>query len=151
MKQARAGFFRQTCIAWAIAAAAPHVGAQTPPAAPAAPATATAPAMAPAAPAAPSVDQTSYAFGLKFGEQLHNLGITDQISVDAIARGITDGLQGKKSTPGDQQQIQSYLRSVAAAALAKNQAAAKDFLERNGHEKGVTTTASGLQYKVIAP
>jgi FKBP-type peptidyl-prolyl cis-trans isomerase FklB len=107
--------------------------------------------MAPAAPAAPSVDQTSYAFGLKFGEQLHNLGITDQISVDAIARGITDGLQGKKSTPGDQQQIQSYLRSVAAAALAKNQAAAKDFLERNGHEKGVTTTASGLQYKVIAP
>ena len=107
--------------------------------------------MAPAAPPAPSVDQTGYVFGLKFGEQLHNLGITDQISVDAIARGITDGLQGKKSTPADQQQIQSYLRSVAAAALAKNQAAAKDFLERNGHEKGLTTTASGLQYKVIAP
>ena len=26
-----------------------------------------------------------------------------------------------------------------------------DLLARNGHEKGVTTTASGLQYKVIAP
>jgi FKBP-type peptidyl-prolyl cis-trans isomerase len=64
---------------------------------------------------------------------------------------MKDGLQGKRSTQADQQQVQQFVRSTMEAALARNQAAAKDFLARNGHEKGVMTTASGLQYKVIAP
>ena len=37
-----------------------------------------------------------------------------------------------------------------ASAITRNQTAAKDFLARNGHEKGVMTTASGLEYKVIS-
>jgi FKBP-type peptidyl-prolyl cis-trans isomerase len=37
------------------------------------------------------------------------------------------------------------------AAITRNETAAKDFLARNGREKGVTTTASGLQYRVILP
>jgi len=36
------------------------------------------------------------------------------------------------------------------AATTHNQAAAKEFLAHNAKEKGVTTTASGLQYKIIA-
>jgi FKBP-type peptidyl-prolyl cis-trans isomerase FklB len=84
-------------------------------------------------------------------EQLHHFGITDQLSIDAVTRGLTDGLQGKKSTPTDQQLLQAFVRSMVAAGIARNQAAAADFLERNGHEKGVTTTASGLQYKIITP
>jgi FKBP-type peptidyl-prolyl cis-trans isomerase FklB len=153
MKHINAAILRQTCIAWVMIAAAPHVGAQAPSPAPKTPAAADTPAAAsaPAAAPAPSIDQISYLFGLTFGEQLHHFGITDQISFDALTRGMKDGLQGKKGTPADQQQLQAYMRSVAEAALAKNQAAAKDFLEHNGHEKGVTTTASGLQYKVIAP
>jgi FKBP-type peptidyl-prolyl cis-trans isomerase len=138
------GLMRATC-ALVLVATAPLVGAQPPAASPNAP-----PAAATAPPAAPSPEQTSYLFGLTFGEQLNRVGITDQVSMEAITRGIKDGLHGKKSTPADQQQVQMYVRSVMEAATSKNQAAAKEFLERNGKEKGVKTTASGLQYKIIA-
>jgi len=42
------------------------------------------------------------------------------------------------------------VRAIAEAAAARNKAAAKDFLARNAHEKGVVTTASGLQYKILS-
>src|SRR5712664_2755831 len=148
MKQTSIGILRQTCGAWLMDAAAPFAGAQTPPSAPAA----APPAISPAAPAAaPNADQTSYLFGLTFGEQMHGVGIIDEVSIEVIARGLKDGLQGKKTTPADRQQVQDFVRSVMETAVAHNQAAAKDFLARNGHEKGVTTTASGLEYKVILP
>jgi FKBP-type peptidyl-prolyl cis-trans isomerase len=146
MRHNEFGILRKAICAWILAAAAPLVGAQTPPPAPAAPAPAPA-----EAPPAPSPEQTSYLFGLTFGEQMHRVGITDQVSLDAITRGIKDGLQGKKSTPAEQQQVQTYVRSVMEAATTKNQAAAKDFLERNGKEKGVKTTPSGLEYKIVSP
>ena len=124
------------------------------------PAGAQAPAAPPSTPAAPATnapaadtsnEQTSYLFGLTFGEQMHSVGITNQVSSDAIARGLKDGLQGKKSTRADQQQIQGFVQTVMAEALAHNKAAAQDFLAHNGHEKGVKTTADGLQYKVLIP
>jgi FKBP-type peptidyl-prolyl cis-trans isomerase FklB len=148
MKQSSINILRRSCSAWLMIAAAPLVGAQTPSPAPTAP-PATAPAPEPAA--APNADQIGYLFGLTFGEQMHGVGITDQVAVDAIARGLKDGLQGKRSTQTDRQQVQEFVHSVMEAAVARNQAASKDFLARNGHEKGVMTTASGLQYKVIAP
>ena len=82
---------------------------------------------------------------------MHGVGISDQVSVDSIARGLKDGLQGKKTSPAERQQVQDFVRSIMETAIAHNQAAAKDFLAHNGHEKGVTTTASGLEYKVILP
>jgi FKBP-type peptidyl-prolyl cis-trans isomerase FklB len=148
MKQSKINILRRSCSAWLMIAAAPLVGAQTPSPAPTAPPPAV---PAPETAAAPNADQTGYLFGLTFGEQMHGVGISDQVSVDSIARGLKDGLQGKRSTQADRQQVQEFVHSVMEAAVARNQAAAKDFLARNGHEKGVTTTASGLQYKVIAP
>jgi FKBP-type peptidyl-prolyl cis-trans isomerase len=145
MKHTNINILGQACGAWLMIAAAPLVGAQTPPATP--PAT----APAPGTPAALSPDQAGYLFGLTFGEQMHGVGITDQVSTDAIARGVKEGLQGKHSSPADRQQVQEFVRSTMEAGVAHNQAAAKDFLARNGHEKGVTTTASGLQYKVLLP
>ena len=144
MRHNSIGMMRTAC-AWVLVAASPLVGAQTPPPSPNPP-----PAAATEPPAAPSAEQTSYLFGLQFGEQMNRVGISEQVSVDAIARGIKDGLQGKKSTPADQQQVQAYVRSVMEAATTHNQAAAKEFLAHNAKEKGVTTTASGLQYKIIA-
>jgi FKBP-type peptidyl-prolyl cis-trans isomerase FklB len=121
--------------------------AQTPP-----PASNPPPATAPGADPAPSYtpDQISYVFGLIFGAQVHGAGITNEVMPESALRGITDGLQGKQPSPADLQQVQAFVRSVSAAAAARNQTAAKDFLARNGHEKGVVTTASGLQYKIIA-
>jgi len=140
---------RRTCGLWALMAtvplaAVPLAGAQTPAPAPTTPAA--------AAPAAdPSNAETSYLFGLTFGEQLHSVGISNQVDPDAITRGLKDGLQGKKSTRADQQQIQGFVQSVMAAQLAHNKSAAQEFLTKNGREKGVKTTADGLQYKVLIP
>ncbi len=104
----------------------------------------------PAAPAVPATDQNSYLFGLTFGTQMKTVGITNEVSVDAIARGLADGLKGKQPTPAEQQQLQAFVRSVADAGVARNESAAADYLAHNAHENGVVTTASGLQYKVLA-
>lgn len=144
MKQTIVNDLRRACGIWVLVAAAPLAGAQTPsppPTSPAAPADAS---------AAPSSEQTSYLFGLTFGEQMHRVGITNEVAIDAITRGLKDGLQGKKSTPADQQQLQAFVHSILEAATARNKAAAHDFLAHNAHEKGVKTTASGLEYKIIA-
>lgn len=152
MKQSILDDLRRTLGIWVLLAAAPLAGAQSPspvPSTPAAPASP--PASAPADTTVPQAgDQTSYLFGLTFGEQMHRVGMTNEVSVDAIARGLKDGLQGKKSSPADQQQLQAYVQSVVAATVAHNKAAARDFLARNAHDKGVKTTASGLQYKIIS-
>jgi len=105
----------------------------------------------PPAAADTSTEHTSYLFGLTFGEQMHAVGITDQVDAASIERGVKDGLQGKKSTRADQQQIQEYVHSIMAAAATRNKDAAREFLARNGHEKNVKTTASGLEYKVLIP
>lgn len=133
--------------AWLMIAATPYVGAQTPTPAAKVPARAAKPA---ADPAAAAKDQTSYLFGLTFGEQMHRAGITDQVSMTALARGVKDGLQGKKTTPADQQQLNAFVRTQMEAVVGQNRAAAKAFLARNSHEGGVTTTASGLQYKILS-
>jgi len=130
-------------------ALAPLAGAQTPATTPP---SSVAPGDATPAPAADaSNEQTSYLFGLTFGEQMHSVGISNQVDTDAIARGVKDGLQGKKSTRADQQQIQGFVQSVMAAQLARNKAAAQDFLTQNGRDKAVKTTADGLEYKVLIP
>ena len=117
MKRTRVNILRQACGAWLMIAAAPLVGAQTPSSAPTTP-PATAPAPLETA-AAPSADQVGYLFGLTFGEQMHGVGIADQVSVDAIARGLKDGLQGKRSTPADRQQVQEFVRKTMEAAIAR--------------------------------
>jgi FKBP-type peptidyl-prolyl cis-trans isomerase FklB len=111
------------------------------------------PTLAPGADPAPppTPEQIGYQFGLGFGTQLHGAGITNEISVEALARGVQDALAGKTITQADQQQIQSFVRGVQAKQVSRNQAAAKSFMERNGKDKNVVTTASGLQYKINAP
>jgi FKBP-type peptidyl-prolyl cis-trans isomerase len=104
----------------------------------------------PASAAASADDKTSYLFGLTYGAQMRNAGITTQVSVDAIARGIKDGLQGTQPSAADGQQLQTFVSGVQKAATAKNEADAVAFLAKNGKEKGVVTTASGLEYKVLA-
>jgi FKBP-type peptidyl-prolyl cis-trans isomerase FklB len=147
MKKSTVGLLRRTFGMSVLVAFAALGVAQTPPSAPKPPpATATGADPGPAA----TPDQISYVFGLIFGAQMHIAGITNEVVPEALLRGLKEGLQGREPTQSEQMQIQTFVRSVAAAAAAKNQAAAKDFLARNGHEKGVVTTASGLQYKIIA-
>jgi FKBP-type peptidyl-prolyl cis-trans isomerase FklB len=107
-------------------------------------------AESPAAPTTPA-DAAGYTFGLNMGYQLHQSGVTNELSITRVIEGLKDGLAGKKASPADQEQLQAFLRSVVNAVATKNAAAAKAFLERNGGQKDVTSTASGLQYRIIAP
>jgi FKBP-type peptidyl-prolyl cis-trans isomerase len=103
---------------------------------------------APAAPAAVPDEDVSYSLGLLNGERMRHDGITTEISIDTMARGLRDGLAGKSTTPEQQKSLAAFYRGLGDALLERNHAAARDFLARNGKTKGVVTTASGLQYTV---
>jgi FKBP-type peptidyl-prolyl cis-trans isomerase FklB len=137
MKYAPAGRAIPIAALTALAATSPGLRAQTP---------------APAQVAAPaSADQAAYTLGLNLGRQLRQDGVKNEISPKRVAEGLKDGLAGKQPLPAEQQQLQAFLRSLRETLPAQNAAAAKMFLERNARESGVTTTASGLQYRIISP
>jgi FKBP-type peptidyl-prolyl cis-trans isomerase FklB len=152
----------QACSLISLCTAPLWASAQTPPPnAPAAPSSA-APAHSgppPAVPAAPvpapaptlTKEEGSYLIGINFGESLHQFGITNEVSLETIIRGLKDGMGGKKLEPNDRRSLQGFIHSLMDEITQRNLKAGKEFLEKNGHEKGVTTTASGLEYKVLAP
>ena len=152
MKQFTSRLLQPAFIVGAMLTSAPLIGAQTPPPAPAAPTAPGAPPAPAAPPAAPALsnEQASYLFGLTFGEQLHSIGLSNEVIPDAVSRGLKEALQGKKSTPAERQQVQEFARarwSHTRRAISRW----RGILTRNSHDKGVKTTASGLQYKVLAP
>ena len=145
---------------------APLVLAQTPAAATASGApgattpTATAPAASTSAPAANSAstpakpaagpdEASSYSVGLVFGNQLHGAGVGENLSFDAVVRGLKDGLAGKTMSPEDREHAMQLVRAGRDNLANRNHAAAKDYLAQNAKQPGVITTASGLQYQVI--
>lgn len=129
-----------------LVAASCRVFGQT--AAPSAATTAAAPA-SPSAPAPASPEEAGHTLGVGLGQQLRQYGVTTEVPFDKIVEGVKDGLAGKQVDMGDRQRLQAYLRSLVEAAAIKNAADAKAFLEHNAKAKGVTTTASGLQYKIL--
>jgi FKBP-type peptidyl-prolyl cis-trans isomerase FkpA len=64
---------------------------------------------------------------------------------------VRDGITGKaKMSDADRQNISRLMRNAQQGAADANHRAAAKFLAENGKKPGVTTTASGLQYKVLA-
>ena len=102
--------------------------------------------------AAADKSAASYSLGVSMGEQLRATGVTtDAVSSERIAQGVRDGLAGKaKVTDADRQRIDKLVRGAYEAAGDTNHRAAAKFLAANGKKPDVVTTASGLQYKVIA-
>jgi FKBP-type peptidyl-prolyl cis-trans isomerase len=106
-----------------------------------------------AAPAGDTKSQASYGIGVSMGERLKGLGLsTDTISVERVTQGIRDALNGKaKFSEADEKLIDSVISTARAGLVEKNHAAAAAFLAENAQKKDIVTTATGLQYKVIAP
>jgi FKBP-type peptidyl-prolyl cis-trans isomerase FkpA len=100
----------------------------------------------------PSNSADSYSMGVSMGEQLHASGVTPQdVSGQRLAAGVQDALTAKvKLTPEDEQNITGLLRRSREQAGETNHRAAAAFLAENGRKKDIITTASGLQYKVLA-
>jgi FKBP-type peptidyl-prolyl cis-trans isomerase len=120
---------------------------------------AAAPGMSPntPAPSTPAPDSAhgngagSYSVGVTMGAQLHASGVTPQdVGGERFAVGLQDALTGKaKLGPEDQKNITELLRRSREQAGETNHRAAAAFLAENGKKKGIVTTASGLQYKVL--
>jgi FKBP-type peptidyl-prolyl cis-trans isomerase FkpA len=131
------------------------VSAQTTPApaAAGAPAAKKPAAKAPAAADATPKSKGSYAIGVSVGENLRRAKVaSDSVSVERIAAGIRDSLAGKAQMSQEYQaSIMALIQGARTAAAEPNHAAAAKFLADNGKQPGVTTTASGLEYKVISP
>jgi FKBP-type peptidyl-prolyl cis-trans isomerase FklB len=99
----------------------------------------------------------SYMIGLDMGAYLKNLGIT--IDKAALDQGIEDTLMARKQLMTKEEvmklkedfgkKMQAQQMSKAKVIGDKNAKEGADFLAKNKTEKGVITTASGLQYTII--
>jgi FKBP-type peptidyl-prolyl cis-trans isomerase FklB len=147
MKHLTRQLIRSACTGAVMLSVAPWLGAQAPPPT-GAPTGTSAGAPAAPAPAPLSNEQASYLFGLTFGEQLHSIGMSSEVTSEGIARGLKEGLQGKKASPAERQQIQEFVHTVMLASSAHNKTAGPEFLAGHGKKQGVQTTASGLEYKI---
>ena len=90
--------------------------------------------------------KVSYGIGLQIGEQLKSEGF--DIDPQLLARGIADTIAGKKPAI-TQQEIRLAIQAYQREASARLRKPGADFLAANGKKKGVMTTKSGLQYKVL--
>lgn len=109
-----------------------------------------------AVPVIESADQkVSYGIGFNLGS---NMARDEAIQFDqaALMAGIADGLAKAKTRVPEAEleaafiSVQQKMAAAATAAAEKQLAAGKDHLARNKARPGVTETASGLQYEVLA-
>lgn len=106
-------------------------------------------------------EKRSYAVGLNIGKKVASELKNGQVDVDSalVARGIRDSMTAGKPLLTDaeaQAQLKSLETELRAKAQAEyeamssaNQKAGDEFLAANKSKDGVTTLASGLQYKII--
>ncbi|HUI60392.1 MAG TPA: FKBP-type peptidyl-prolyl cis-trans isomerase [Steroidobacteraceae bacterium] len=94
----------------------------------------------------------SYSIGVMFGSQLHGAGLTgDSLATERLVQGLRDALSGKvTASMQDRQNIDALLHTVQESLGKANHEAAAAFLAENGKKPGVITTASGLEYHVVA-
>ncbi len=99
----------------------------------------------------------SYIVGENMAHQLKNDGL--ELDAEAVALAVSDVMADKPSRLSDaekrstveQVQNDTQARQMAAQAeqSAKNKAEGASYLAENAKKEGVTTTASGLQYKAL--
>jgi FKBP-type peptidyl-prolyl cis-trans isomerase len=101
--------------------------------------------------------KVSYMFGLNMGGYLKKLDI--KVDRAALIQGITDTLSGSKPLLTSEQVMalqQEFSKTMQEKQMAemkalseKNGKEGSEFLAKNKNEKGVVTTASGLQYTIL--
>lgn len=107
-------------------------------------------AAAPAAPALKnSVDSFSYAIGLSIASFYKAQGIKD-INNTLVVRALSDAKNDKPLMNEAQVNncIVTYMQTAQKAKAGPNKKAGEVWLAENKKKPGITTTASGLQYKV---
>lgn len=103
-------------------------------------------------------DRASYVLGYQAGARFHQ-GQVD-INADVFAQAMKDAQQGREAKLSNEE-AEATMRDMQAEYEAKYMAAmdamaeenakeGKEFLAANAKKKGVKTTKSGLQYKVLS-
>ncbi|MEO7026447.1 MAG: FKBP-type peptidyl-prolyl cis-trans isomerase [Caulobacteraceae bacterium] len=135
----------------AFLAAAPAIAAPTG----ASPAAAARPSSALGSPKA----EAGYAVGLNVGSQMRTAGLPQDVDIEALVKGLRDGLGGQPPLLTAPQQRAAMMRlqaslterhaAMAAQAGMENRVKGAAFLKANAAKPGVVTLPSGLQYQVI--
>jgi len=95
-------------------------------------------------------EKNGYSVGYDIGRSLHRQ-LAD-VDAESMARGLKDAMNGVAPALPDQeiqQRFATVRQESAKKIVEKNKKDGEAFLAKNKSEKGVKTTASGLQYKVI--
>ena len=98
-------------------------------------------------------DKVSYMVGMDVGNMMKD--IKDEVALEMVFQGIRDTVAGSKKALSDEEAVkvrQDFMTAMQGKAAAKaneNKSVGSKYLETNKAKKGVTTTASGLQYEVI--
>lgn len=96
------------------------------------------------------LEKNGYSVGYDIGRSLKRQIVG--VDADTMARGLKDGLNGTPALLPDadmQQRFAAVRQESAQKIVERNKQEGEAFLAKNKGEKGVKTTASGLQYKVI--
>jgi len=111
-----------------------------------------------AAPFTTLEQKAAYAIGVYTARNIAEIGI--QLDTALIMKGMTDGFAGKDTAITDEEMQQALMamnriaqqkeEAKMAAAAETNVGEGADYLTTNAKREGVTTTASGLQYEVLA-
>ncbi|MEM6965677.1 MAG: FKBP-type peptidyl-prolyl cis-trans isomerase [Bacteroidota bacterium] len=100
-------------------------------------------------------DSVSYAFGYIIGKQMLELGdVNKDILIKAIndqhgTAQLMDEKMAKSLLAKSRQKKDQAARELAAKQAVENKKLQEEFLTKNAREKGVGTTPSGLQYKIL--
>ncbi len=101
-----------------------------------------------------------YAIGCDMGTSIRDF--RNEIDLESLILGIRDTMAGgdklrlspeemRTVLDGFRQKAAQIMQQKQAAVAARNKTEGEAFLAANGKKPGVKTTASGLQYRVIAP
>lgn len=105
-----------------------------------------------ATPMATLHDRASYGLGVLMGKNILQQG-GDSLQLSRVLAGFTDVFAKKELLMPEQEcqmLVQDYMQQAMEYKVAKVREEGARFLENNKKAEGVTTTASGLQYKVLA-
>lgn len=94
-------------------------------------------------------NKASYALGLNIGKQLKQNDA--EIDLDTYLRGLKDGMAGKATMTDEdiRATLTAWQQGMRTKGLDKKKKEGETFLAANKTKEGITTTASGLQYKVL--
>lgn len=98
------------------------------------------------------MEKVSYSLGVSVANSVKAQGL-QSIDAKAVGKAFEDVFEGKELVISEEEAnviLQEYFQKLANKALEENQTAGKEFLLENAKRDGVVTTASGLQYEVLA-